>query len=118
MRDMAVLITLKKVREAKGISQNDLARITGYSVQNIQKIEQGRVSSLTLAAFDRFCKALACLPGDLLEYTPDDDGQTEVMTREQPKIEVGDNANQNTKYSASAKKKSAGLVLSFNKKTA
>ncbi|MBD2683268.1 MULTISPECIES: helix-turn-helix transcriptional regulator [Nostoc] len=113
---MAVLITLKKVREAKGISQNDLARITGYSVQNIQKIEQGRVSSLTLDAFDRFCKALGCLPGDLLEYTPDDDGKTEVMTSEQPKIEVAEKAKQNT--NSSAKKKSVGLALLLKRKTA
>ncbi|BAY73272.1 XRE family transcriptional regulator (plasmid) [Trichormus variabilis NIES-23] len=113
---MAVLITLKKVREAKGISQNDLARITGYSVQNIQKIEQGRVSSLTLDAFDRFCKALGCLPGDLLEYTPDDDGQPEVITPEQSKIEVADNIKQKTK--SSAKKKSVGQMLRIEKKTA
>ncbi len=113
---MAVLITLKKVREARGISQNDLARITGYSVQNIQKIEQGRVSSLTLDAFDRFCKALSCLPGDLLEYTPDNDGQPETINSEQPKIEVADNTKQNTK--SSAKKKSVGLVFPLERKTA
>jgi putative transcriptional regulator len=113
---MAVLITLKKVREARGISQNDLARITGYSVQNIQKIEQGRVSSLTLDAFDRFCKALACLPGDLLEYTPDNDGQPEAISPEQPKIEIADNTKQNAK--SSTKKKSVGLVFPLKRKTA
>ncbi|MDZ8240569.1 MAG: helix-turn-helix domain-containing protein [Nostoc sp. ChiQUE01a] len=113
---MAVLITLKKVREAKGISQNELARITGYSVQNIQKIEQGRVSSLTLDAFDRFCKALSCLPGDLLEYIPDNDGQSEAITQEQTKTDVAVNAKQNT--NSSTKKKSVGLVLLFKRKTA
>ncbi|MDB9369151.1 helix-turn-helix domain-containing protein [Nodularia spumigena CS-586/05] len=113
---MAVLITLKKVREAKGISQNDLARITGYSVQNIQKIEQGRVSSLTLDAFDRFCKALDCLPGDLLVYTPDDNGSKETMSQEQTKNNITVNAKQT--INSSGRKKSVGLVLKFDKKTA
>ncbi|MEH2335217.1 transposase [Nostoc sp.] len=39
-------IKLKKTREAKGLSQNELARKTGYSLQNIQKIEQRRAASI------------------------------------------------------------------------
>ncbi|MDJ0800582.1 MAG: helix-turn-helix domain-containing protein [Calothrix sp. MO_167.B12] len=113
---MAVLITLKKIREAKGISQNDLARITGYSVQNIQKIEQGRVSSLTLDAFDRFCKALGCLPGDLLKYLPDDDGDTEAITTESIKSDVAAGAKINK--NSSSIKKATGLVLPFERKIA
>ncbi|MBR8840432.1 MAG: helix-turn-helix domain-containing protein [Stigonema ocellatum SAG 48.90 = DSM 106950] len=93
---MAVLITLKKIRETKGISQNELARITGYSVQNIQKIEQGRVSSLTLDSFDRFCKALNCLPGDLLEFTSDDDGSGEALIEEENKTDIKAKVNKNT----------------------
>jgi len=62
-----VFIALKKLREAAGLSQNDLARKTGYSPQFIQKIEQNKVKSLTLDAAARFCEALNCKPGDLLE---------------------------------------------------
>ncbi|MBE9036055.1 helix-turn-helix domain-containing protein [aff. Roholtiella sp. LEGE 12411] len=64
---MVVFIALKKLREAAGLSQNDLARKTGYSPQFIQKIEQNKVKSLTLDAAARFCEALNCKPGDLLE---------------------------------------------------
>ena len=45
---MSVQVKLKGVRVAKGLSQNELARRTGFSLQNIQKIEQGRASSITL----------------------------------------------------------------------
>lgn len=62
-----MFIALKKLREAAGLSQNDLARKTGYSPQFIQKIEQNKVKSLTLEAAARFCEALNCKPGDLLE---------------------------------------------------
>jgi len=63
---MIVCIPLKQLREATGMSQNDLARKTGYSSQFIQKIEQNKAKSLTLDAAARFCDALGCKPGDLL----------------------------------------------------
>ena len=69
---MAVLVKLKNTRETKGFSQNELARRTGYSLQNIQKIEQGRAASITFEALGRFCKVLECQPGDILEWLPDD----------------------------------------------
>jgi putative transcriptional regulator len=71
---MPVLVKLKNTREAKGFSQNELARRTGYSLQNIQKIEQGRAASITFDALGRFCKVLECQPGDILEWQPDDIG--------------------------------------------
>lgn len=62
----SVIITVKKLREQRKWSQNDLARKTGYSLQFIQKIEQGKAKSLTLDAAERFCEAFGCEPGDLL----------------------------------------------------
>ncbi|MHC5916733.1 MAG: helix-turn-helix domain-containing protein [Nostoc sp.] len=67
---MPVLVKLKKTRETKGLSQNELARKTGYSLQNIQKIEQGRAASITFDALGRFCEVLECQPGDILEWRP------------------------------------------------
>ncbi|MBO3463097.1 helix-turn-helix transcriptional regulator [Aetokthonos hydrillicola Thurmond2011] len=115
---MAVLITLKKIREREGISQNELARRTGYSLQNVQKIEQGRVSSLTLEALDRFCKALGCAPGDLLEYTPDDDPRSEVIVSDQTTSGVDvlpKEHNGNRKQSA---RRATGEILPFERKSA
>lgn len=64
---MKTIIILKQVRESKNLSQNDLARLTGYSLQSIQKIEQGRSKGLNLENLDRLCMALDCEPGDLLK---------------------------------------------------
>jgi putative transcriptional regulator len=36
------------------------------SVTNIQKYEQGRVSSIPLKTLDLFCEILECEPGDLI----------------------------------------------------
>ena len=44
--------------------------LLAYSLQNIQKIEQGRAASITFDALGRFCKVLECQPGDILEWRP------------------------------------------------
>ncbi|MEM7595503.1 MAG: helix-turn-helix transcriptional regulator [Cyanobacteria bacterium P01_A01_bin.83] len=92
---MPVLVKLKNTREALGLSQNELARRTGYSLQNIQKIEQGRAASITFDALERFCKVLECQPGDLLEWQPDniDDKKQEFSNHQK----VGDTLRESQK---------------------
>ena len=51
-------IRLKKLRKARGMSQNELARQVDMTVQNIQKIEQGRTKSIPYESLDAICKAL------------------------------------------------------------
>ena len=69
--DMLVKVLLKEVRKTRGLSQNELARLTQMSPQNIQKIEQGEAKSMTFKTLGRFCQALKCQPGDLLVYIDD-----------------------------------------------
>ncbi len=68
---MLVKVLLKEVRKNRGLSQNELARLTQMSPQNIQKIEQGEAKSMTFKTLSRFCSALKCQPGDLLVYIED-----------------------------------------------
>ncbi|MBW4580638.1 MAG: helix-turn-helix domain-containing protein [Tildeniella nuda ZEHNDER 1965/U140] len=63
---MPVEIRLKQVREAKEISQNELARRIKMSPQNIQKLEQGRAKGVQLDTLDMLCDALDCEIQDIL----------------------------------------------------
>jgi putative transcriptional regulator len=74
---MSVKVLLQEVRKSKGLSQNELARLTNMSPQNIQKIEQGEARSLTFKTLSKFCQALQCQPGDLLIY--EDELETKVQ---------------------------------------
>lgn len=65
---MPVKVLLQEVRKSRNLSQNELARLTNMSLQNIQKIEQGGAKSLTFKALTKFCQVLNCQPGDLLIY--------------------------------------------------
>lgn len=65
---MPVKVLLQEVRQSRNLSQNDLARLTNMSLQNIQKMEQGRSKSLTFKALAILCQVLKCQPKDLLIY--------------------------------------------------
>ena len=63
---MAVKVKLKEIREAKGLSQNEVARALEMSVNNIQRIEYMTAKSIPFDTLDRLCEVLECEPGDLL----------------------------------------------------
>lgn len=63
---MTVKIKLKELRNAKEISQNELARLLEMSLANIQKIEYNKAKSIPLDTLEKLCKALNCQVGDLL----------------------------------------------------
>lgn len=60
---------LKQIREAAGISQADLAKLTGISVRVIQNYEQGArpLNGARAITVYKIAKALRCTVEDLLE---------------------------------------------------
>lgn len=63
---MSVKINLKEMREARGFSQNQLARALEMSLANVQKIEYQKAKSIPLDTLEKLCEVLQCEPGDLL----------------------------------------------------
>lgn len=63
---MPVKVCLKEMREAKGFSQNALARALEMSLANVQKMEYGKAKSIPLDTLERLCLILECEIGDLL----------------------------------------------------
>jgi putative transcriptional regulator len=69
---MPVIVKLKEMRAAKGLSQNALARALEMSLGNIQKIEYNKAKSIPLDTLDNMCRILDCEVGDLLVRIPDE----------------------------------------------
>jgi putative transcriptional regulator len=63
---MPVEVRLRKMRDAKGLSQNALARALGMSLANIQKIEYGKAKAIPLDTLEKLCLTLDCEIGELL----------------------------------------------------
>ena len=86
-------IMLKKIRTQKGLSQNQLARLVDTSLQNIQKIEYGKTKGIQYDMLNKLCYILQCLPGDLLEWVPDDNSDLQpnpLSTNPSPSSTVED----------------------------
>ena len=62
---------IRKLREEKGLSQDELAKLTGYtSRSSITKIEKGEVD-LTRSKIIAFAQALGTTPGNLMGWDND-----------------------------------------------
>ena len=62
-----ILFELKKIRNQREVSQNELARLCEMSVTNIQKYEQQKMKSIPFETLALFCQVLDCQPGELFQ---------------------------------------------------
>lgn len=56
---------LRRLREAKGLTRDDLARLTGFSASRIVKLERNE-ARLKVEDLSAFARALGCRPEDLV----------------------------------------------------
>lgn len=63
---------IQNLRKARGMSQNELARATDMTVQNIQKIEQGYTKSIPYETLDAICNALNYPTKKIMKPLPDE----------------------------------------------
>ncbi len=50
----------------------ELHRISGVSYGALHAMYHGKSTRIDYSTIDALCRFLGCLPGDLLEYVPDD----------------------------------------------
>ena len=54
----------------------DLAELTGLAVNNLSILKTNKARAIRFSTLNRLCKALNCTPADLIEYVPDEDGNS------------------------------------------
>ncbi len=60
---------VKRLREARGYTQEDLAKLCGFKKSYISRVEQAIVN-ITLANLQTLARGLGCTEGDLLRRQP------------------------------------------------
>ena len=50
----------------------DLADAMGLAVNNLSILKTNKARAIRFSTLNSLCKALNCVPGDLLEYIPDE----------------------------------------------
>ncbi len=52
----------------------ELSQRVGVTPANLSILKNGRARAVRLQTLDAICRALSCQPGDLLVWTPEEDG--------------------------------------------
>lgn len=63
---IAIIITLNQVLEDKGISQNQLAKDTGISVETIRNLKNNKTTRISFDVLERVCNYLECGVEDVM----------------------------------------------------
>lgn len=69
---MAIISRLDRVMADRKISLGELSEKVGISNVNLSKLKTGKVSAVRFSTLNAICKALKCQPGDILEYSEDE----------------------------------------------
>ena len=67
---MASVINIDKLILRK-MSSRELAEKVGITEANLSVLKTGKAKAIRFSTLEALCKALACQPGDILEYEPD-----------------------------------------------
>ena len=70
---MAIVIRLDEMLARRKKRSKELAEYVGITEQNISLIKTGRVKGIRFSTLEKMCEFLDCQPGDLINYSPDND---------------------------------------------
>lgn len=73
---MSIILRLDRVMADRKMSLNELSERVGVSNVNLSKIKTGKISAIRFSTLDAICKVLDCQPGDILEYTPSEENES------------------------------------------
>jgi putative transcriptional regulator len=78
---MAIEITLDDVLHARRMTLTQLAGEVNITIANMSILKTGKARGIRFETLNGICAALACQPGDILRFVPDeaDDEETVPM---------------------------------------
>ena len=68
---MAIIINIDVMLAKRKMSVTELAQKVGITMANLSILKNGKARAIRLSTLAAICRALACQPGDILEYKND-----------------------------------------------
>ena len=65
---MAIIINIDVMLAKRKMSVTELAERVGITMANISVLKNGKAKAIRFSTLEGICSALACQPGDILEY--------------------------------------------------
>ena len=72
MVDVAIRINIDVMLAKRKMSVTELSERVGITMANISILKHGKAKAIKVSTLDAICKALACQPGDILEYVEEE----------------------------------------------
>ena len=66
---MAIIVKLDDVLHARRMTLTELSERIDITLANLSILKTGKARAIRFSTLEAICEALACQPGDLLEFT-------------------------------------------------
>ena len=70
---MAIIVNLDVMLAKRKLTSLELSQRVGITPATLSILKTGKAKALRMSTLEAICRELKCQPGDLLEYTEDDD---------------------------------------------
>ena len=77
---MPIVMRLDVMLARRRMRSKTLAQIIGVTEANLSLLKSGKVNGVRFSTLAAICRALDCQPGDLMEYEPDAQIETQQQT--------------------------------------
>ncbi|MCQ2226967.1 MAG: helix-turn-helix transcriptional regulator [Bacteroidales bacterium] len=69
---MAIIVNVDVMLAKRKMSSQELAEKVGITPVNLSVLKTGKAKAIRFSTLDAICKALNCQPGDILEYSDEE----------------------------------------------
>jgi putative transcriptional regulator len=71
---MAILVNLDELLHDRRMTLTELAERIDITLANLSILKTGKARAIRFSTLDAICGVLACQPGDILRFGPDEGG--------------------------------------------
>lgn len=73
---MAIIVNLDVMLTMRKKRLTDLSQAVHITLANLSILKNQKAKAVRLSTLNDICEYLECQPGDILEYVPDEEGET------------------------------------------
>lgn len=70
---MAIIVNLDVMMAKRKIGLSELAAKIDLTLANLSILKNNKAKAIRFSTLEAICRALNCQPGDILEYTPNEE---------------------------------------------
>ena len=68
---MAILVTIDRLLEQRGLTLTELSHRMGITLANLSILKTNKARAIRFSTLEAICEALSCQPGDILRFEPE-----------------------------------------------